>query len=80
MILTKEVTMNLHYRGNPIVVDALQGDSARALVIHFMAGMCPGPFPRIRTFFCNTAARTAPGESTIPFPMTPAHILLTGTH
>lgn len=38
MLLTKEVTMNLNYRGTPIVLDALQGDSCRALVIHFVAG------------------------------------------
>ena len=38
MILTKEVTMNLNYRGAPIVIHALQGDSCRALVVHFVAG------------------------------------------
>ena len=45
MILTKEATMNLHYRGNPIVMDALQGDSGRALVIHFLAGETPWTIP-----------------------------------
>lgn len=45
MILTKEATMNLHYRGNPIVMDALQGDSGRALVIHFLAGETPWSIP-----------------------------------
>ena len=38
MLLTKEATMNLNYREAPIVMDAVQGDSARALAIHFMAG------------------------------------------
>ncbi len=38
MILTKYITMNLHYRGAPVVVEALQGDSGRALEIRFMAG------------------------------------------
>lgn len=38
MLLTKEVTMNLSYREEPIVVDILQGDSARALTVHFLSG------------------------------------------
>lgn len=38
MLLTKEVTMNLSYREPPIIVDVLQGDSGRALTIHFLAG------------------------------------------
>ena len=38
MILTKEVTMNLNYWGSPIVMDALQGDSGRELIVHLLAG------------------------------------------
>ena len=38
MLLTKEVNMNLNYRGVPVVLDVLQGDSARALRIRFAAG------------------------------------------
>lgn len=45
MLLTKEVTMNLNYREAPIVMDALQGDSGRALAIHFAAGETPWEIP-----------------------------------
>lgn len=45
MLLTKEVTMNLSYRESPIVVDALQGDSCRALMIHFIAGEAAWKIP-----------------------------------
>ena len=38
MLLTKEVTMNLNFREKPIVLDVQQGDSGRALMIHFAAG------------------------------------------
>ena len=38
MLLTKEVTMNLSYREPPIIADVLQGDSARALAVHLLAG------------------------------------------
>lgn len=38
MLITKEITMNLNYRENTPVLDVIQGDSARAVVIHFMAG------------------------------------------
>ena len=49
MLLTKEVTMNLSYREPPIVVDALQGDSARALTIHFLTGGVPWAMPENAT-------------------------------
>lgn len=45
MLLTKEVTMNLNYREAPIVVDALQGDTARALAVRFMQGESPWEIP-----------------------------------
>ncbi len=45
MLLTKEVTMNLNYRGNPIVLDALQGDSCRALTVHLVSGEAPWVIP-----------------------------------
>ena len=45
MLLTKEVTMNLSYREPPIVVDVLQGDSGRALTVHFIAGGVPWEIP-----------------------------------
>ena len=38
MLITKEITMNLNYRGSTPVLDVIQGDSARAVAIHFMAG------------------------------------------
>ena len=38
MLLTKEVNMNLNYRSMPVVLDVVQGDSARTLTIHFSAG------------------------------------------
>ena len=38
MLITKEIAMNLNYRGSTPVLDAIQGDSARAVVIRFMAG------------------------------------------
>ena len=38
MLLTKEVTLNLKYRENPVVMDAMQGDSGRVLVARFTAG------------------------------------------
>ena len=38
MLLTKEVNMNLNYRSTPVVLDVVQGDSARTLTIHFSAG------------------------------------------
>ena len=38
MLLTKEVNMNLNYRSAPIVLDVVQGDSARTLTIRFTAG------------------------------------------
>lgn len=38
MLLTKEVTVNLGYRENLTVLDAMQGDSGRALNIHFVSG------------------------------------------
>ena len=45
MLLTKEVNMNLNYRGAPIVLDVLQGDSARALIIRFATGENPWEIP-----------------------------------
>lgn len=45
MLLTKEVNMNLNYRGTPIVLDVLQGDSARALIIRFATGENPWEIP-----------------------------------
>ena len=45
MLLTKEVNMNLNYRGAPIVLDVLQGDSARALTIRFATGETPWEIP-----------------------------------
>ena len=45
MLLTKEVTMNLNYRGNSIVLDALQGDSCRELVVHLVSGETPWAIP-----------------------------------
>ena len=38
MLITKEIAMNLNYRESTPVLDVIQGDSARAVVIHFMAG------------------------------------------
>ena len=38
MLLTKQVTINLHYREAPVVLDVMQGDSGRGLEVHFMAG------------------------------------------
>ena len=38
MLLTKEVTMNLSYREGPIVMDVMQGDTGRALTVHFLLG------------------------------------------
>ena len=45
MLLTKEVTMNLNYRESPIVMDALQGDTARALCVRFAVGEQPWQIP-----------------------------------
>ena len=45
MLLTKEVTINLNYKETPIVVDALQGDSGRNLVIHLVSGAQPWEVP-----------------------------------
>lgn len=45
MLLTKEVTMNLNFRESPIVLEALQGDSARALTVHFYVGETPWEIP-----------------------------------
>lgn len=45
MLLTKKVTVNLQYREAPIVLDAVQGDSGRALEITFMAGQDPWEIP-----------------------------------
>ena len=57
MLLTKEVTMNLNYRGNPIVLDALQGDSCRALTVHLVSGEMPWEIPAdaavILQYECN---------------------------
>lgn len=38
MLITKEIAMNLNYRESTPVLDVIQGDSARAVVIHCMAG------------------------------------------
>ena len=38
MLIAKEIAMNLNYRGSTPVLDVIQGDSARAVVIHCMAG------------------------------------------
>lgn len=38
MLITKEVTINLSYRHSSAVVDVLQGDSGRALAVHFRNG------------------------------------------
>lgn len=46
MLLTKEVIMNLNYRGTPIVLDALQGDSGRAVAVHLVAGETPWEIPQ----------------------------------
>lgn len=45
MLLTKQVTMNLNYRQIPIVMDVMQGDSGRAIEIHFLAGDIPWEIP-----------------------------------
>ena len=45
MLLTKEVTMNLNFRSEPIVVDLQQGDSGRSLSICLMAGETPWEIP-----------------------------------
>lgn len=45
MLLTKEVTMNLSYRESPVVVDVMQGDSARILVIHLVKRETPWILP-----------------------------------
>ena len=45
MLLTKKVTMNLQYQETPFVLDAMQGDSGRALEIAFMAGQDPWEIP-----------------------------------
>lgn len=38
MLITKEIAMNLNYRESTPVLDVIQGDSARAVVIRLMAG------------------------------------------
>lgn len=45
MLLTKQVTMNLHYREAPVVLDVIQGDSGRGLEVYFMAGEQPWEIP-----------------------------------
>ena len=61
MLLTKEVTMNLSYRESPIVVDVLQGDSARALTIHFLAGDAPWTMPENATILLQYACADGTG-------------------
>ena len=45
MLITKEVTVNFNSRGAPIVLDAVQGDSGRGVVIHCMSAENPWQIP-----------------------------------
>ena len=45
MFLTKEITMNLGYQEQPIVMDAMQGDSGRTLKIHLVERETPWILP-----------------------------------
>lgn len=45
MLLTKEVTISLSYQAQTAVLTALQGDSCRALAIHFVSGDTPWEIP-----------------------------------
>ena len=45
MLIIKEVTTHLNYRGAPITVDAVQGDSGRGVVLHCMSGETPWSLP-----------------------------------
>ena len=45
MLLTKEVTMNLSYQEQPIIMDVMQGDSGRTLTIHLVERETPWVLP-----------------------------------
>jgi hypothetical protein len=56
MLLTKEVTVNVGYRENPVVLDGMQGDSGRALKVRFAAGeeswRLPGDLQVLLQYVC----------------------------
>lgn len=61
MLITKEVTMNLNYRGTPIVLDAVQGDSGRGVVIHCMSGENPWQIPEDATILLHYGCEDGTG-------------------
>ncbi len=53
--------MNLNYCAEPIVLEALQGDSARALAIHFLSGETPWEIPADAQIFIQFQCQDGTG-------------------